>query len=134
MYKGFVEFSRPLRPTGIDLDFYARIAKSREARAAYGWIRVVHRRDYFANTGGEYGVDARRGTAQVRARLERQEKRRSVGTRSRLFNRQNLGVFYPCIGVKATPDNVAIADHDCTDRRIRRSAAYSARGKFKRFI
>jgi len=75
------------------------------------------------DAGGEDGVDARRGLADVIARLERRVERRVLGLLAGRFERDDLGVFGAGRRVVALADDLLTLRDDAADVRIRRRIA-----------
>ena len=81
-------------------------------------IGVAHRDDHARDAGLAHRVDARRGAALVRARLEIGVERRAARAVARFAERVDFGVGLAGRVVITLADHRAVPDHDGADERI----------------
>jgi hypothetical protein len=111
-----------------DFDDDAARAEDREAAAAHGGVRILHRRDDPDDAGIDDPADARAGAALMAAGLERAIERRAAGARPRRRERVHLGMRLAGALVEALADNDAVRRHDDgTNERVGARAPAPAR-------
>ena len=120
---------------GADRHVDALLTQKIEPATAHARIGVDRGRNDARDAGCRDAFDARSGSADVRARLERAVERRAAREIARLVERTHLGVRSACVLVISLTDDRAVFAHDDrADHRIRTGRSAAALGEIERAV
>src|SRR5690348_3668898 len=109
-----------------DFYYHACSAQLLETSSRYAWIRIMHRRDHAADSGVKDGRCARAGASDMATWLEIDIERPTLGARSCLLQRHDLGVLLLVVLVEPPSHDLFIrVEYDRADGRIGRSESHT---------
>ena len=109
MYERFIELFRLRGELGGYLYFDTGLSQDAKAPAGDERIGILHRRDHFADAGGDDRFGARSRAAEVRTRLQVDVQRGSARLLSGLLQRPDFRMLLVRVGVDAAAHHLPVA-------------------------